>query len=131
MEQRHLVAVYGTVKRNHYNHITLAELDEVKYLGTITLDGFRMFSINQWFPGIVYSETDSIEDVEVFEITETQLKALDQLEGFNRFKQDSSLYLRRSVTTPFGEAWIYVYAKGFHDYPTIKSWTHKSYRGEL
>jgi gamma-glutamylcyclotransferase (GGCT)/AIG2-like uncharacterized protein YtfP len=99
------VAVYGTLKLGHGNH---GLLKDSKLLGTDYLYGWDMYDLGA-FPGIVPGEAGI--SVEVYEIDEETLRKLDGLEGYREGKPDKCLYLRKTVDTQFGEAYIYEFAR--------------------
>lgn len=101
VEQKMLVAVYGSLKKGFHNHRYFAPSDTE--LGVGYANNFEMFSMGG-FPMIVpgYEQVR----VEVYEVGETTFCALDGLEGFPHF------YDRKRVTVHLDngdkvKAWIY------------------------
>jgi gamma-glutamylcyclotransferase (GGCT)/AIG2-like uncharacterized protein YtfP len=101
VEQKMLVAVYGSLKKGFHNHCYFGPSDT--QLGTGYVSDFAMFSMGG-YPMIVpgYEQVR----VEVYEVGETTFCALDALEGFPHF------YDRKRVTVHLDngdkvKAWIY------------------------
>ncbi len=97
---RTLVAVYGSLKRDFYNHYLL---ETATFMATGQVDGFEMFSLGS-YPMVVPGNGQI--SVELFEVDFATFADLDRLEGFPSF------YGRQVVTvqTPHCpiEAWMYV-----------------------
>ena len=98
-----LVAVYGTLKQGFGNHRLLQHCTKV---GTVDLEGWDMYSLGG-FPavckgnGTILAEVYEVEDL-------ATMVALDRLEGYRAKDEASSFYLRRTVDTPFGDAYMYM-----------------------
>jgi gamma-glutamylcyclotransferase (GGCT)/AIG2-like uncharacterized protein YtfP len=95
--ERHLVFVYGTLKRGHGNHHWLAE---AVFLGTTTLRGAVLHDLGP-FPMAI--EGEGTVWGEVYGVDEPGLARLDRLEGCPR------LYRRcRRVLADGRKAWVYL-----------------------
>lgn len=95
---KNLVFVYGSLKKNHYNHKNF--LGDSKYLGDAsTTPKYTMWSLGG-FPAVCVSGKTAIIG-EVYEVELDVLRRLDLLEGVPHF------YQRLNVDTPYGEAYIY------------------------
>lgn len=93
------VAVYGTLKQGHGNHDHFLRGKTI--VGNDQIKGFTMYSLGG-FPACVPSDDeDSRVIVEVYEVNDQELDALDGLEGYPR------LYNRQEVETCCGTAWMY------------------------
>lgn len=98
-----LVAVYGTLRRGARNAGALAE---ARFLGGTRLPGFRLLHFGA-YPGAVPGPGEIT--VEVYALPEPEmLIALDHLEGA---MERPPLFLRARIPTPFGAAWIYLWAR--------------------
>lgn len=120
-----LVATYGTLRQNQHNHWRLKN-KSVKFLGTFNTDPkYTMHSLGE-FPFITEKGNTSIV-MEVYEVSEDIKKSLDRLEGYYGENNTNNLYDLSKVTTPFGEAFVYVINKRFYNNPIIKSgdWLQK------
>lgn len=115
------VAVYGTLRRGFGNNRLLHDSD---YLGTEELTGFEMYSLGA-FPA-VKAGNGKIE-VEVYEIQDRTLQALDILEGYNGRYSPFNMYNRDKVLTKHGEAFIYVWASSVEHRTKIPNgvWKHR------
>ncbi len=98
-----LVAVYGTLRNGGGNHYRLAN---AKYITNFRIEGFSMYNIGQ-FPGIKAGKSTIF--VELYEINETILKSLDQLEGFITPNNPRNFYNREEITRNGYTFFIYTY----------------------
>lgn len=97
------VAVYGTLKQGGNNH---HYLNGAEYLGSAQLDGFSLYDLGPWpaarqEPGVI--------QVEVYTVDRETFATLDQLEEYRADAPAQGLYDRCEVSTPFGQAWLYLY----------------------
>jgi len=107
MNNKHLVAVYGSLRAGLHNH-RLLDNEESTQLGTFkTPPIYKLFSLGG-FPGLHKDGTTEVT-VEVYEVSEDVFKSLDRLEGYYPDRLDYSMYVREQIETPFGDAWIYFY----------------------
>lgn len=96
---KNLVFVYGTLKREFYNHCVM-EQSGGTYLGEASLSNmFTMISCGP-YPALVKGGEGTIHG-EVYDVTD--MIPLDRLEGYPHH------YNRELVETPYGEAWVYYY----------------------
>ena len=100
----HLVAVYGSLKRGHFNHDLI---EDAKFVGDDWLFDFTLYTLGP-FPAIKRHKSDGVL-VEIYEVTSHQLHLLDQLEGFNSKSPEKSFYLRVAIESSYGSAWVYEY----------------------
>lgn len=70
------VFVYGTLLKGKRNHHILSNS---KFIGKGTISGYFMFNLGT-YPGIQKSKHDSKVIGEVYEVDETTMKVLDELE---------------------------------------------------
>lgn len=98
----HLVAVYGSLKRGHFNHDLLhgAEL-----VGEERLIEFTLYDLGP-FPAVKRHPSKGVF-VEIYRVTTQQLHRLDQLEGFNADAPHKSFYIRVAVECNIGSVWVY------------------------
>lgn len=96
-EKKHLVAVYGSLKRGFGNHQLLTDAE---FLGEDTIGGWRMLHLGG-FPGIIDGNSEEIILIEAYKVSDDEFTRLDSLEGYPSF------YNRKQVSTSFGDAWIY------------------------
>lgn len=95
---QHLVFVYGTLRRGECNHHLL---EQSEYLGMFqTEPSYQLYDLGT-YPGLVEGGHSVVG--EVYRIDEETLGQLDMLE------EVPVEYLRESIETPFGSAWIYIY----------------------
>lgn len=111
-----LVAVYGTLKKNQSNHRLLAKK---MHCGNFRCDLITLYDLGP-FPAAKLSNSDGVR-VEVYEVDDETFARLDELEGFNAESQQSGLYNRIQIQTPFGQAWLYIYNHDVSGYPEICS----------
>ncbi len=117
MKAPQLVAVYGTLRRNHGNYKYF--LEDQKFIGEFKTEPIYTMLSNGGFPMVFLNGETSIV-CEVFHvISQDTLQELDGLEGYPNF------YNRKQVTTPWGDAWMYFINGDSKEYsngrPEIKS----------
>lgn len=118
-----LVAVYGTLKRGLENHPVLCHCSHV---GNDILETITLYDTGPW-PAARTEPSQGIL-VEVYEIDAVTLQNLDELEDFDESDYDNSLYIRQSVQTAFGPAWLYLYNRDVTGLPRLAkgSWYPKN-----
>ena len=95
---RHLVFVYGTLKRGQRNAYYLAAAEFVDEF--VTSDKFWMYEFDD-YPAVCEQGSDAIHG-ELYRVTDAQFASLDELEWYPDF------YQRIVISTEFGNAWMYV-----------------------
>lgn len=96
---KHLVFVYGTLRRGGSNHYMLADSN---FLGKYTTEPlYTMFRLGQ-FPAVVARGNTAI-DGEIYRVSDEVFSLLDELECY------PSVFSRQVIQTPAGETWLYVY----------------------
>lgn len=105
MEEKHMVAVYGSLRKGLNNH---KYLEDSKLIGTFfTNPVYSLYSLGG-FPGLKENGTTSIK-MEVYEVDSHTLANLNLLEGIDYDKPDEGLYKSKKISTPYGEAITYIY----------------------
>lgn len=100
-----LVAVYGSLLKGLYNHNNY--LGEAEYLGEFdTLPLFTMYDFGN-FPGVIMEGNTSIR-MEVYKVTNDELRDINRLEGYAEKSPKGGLYDRIKIKTPYGKAYMYV-----------------------
>lgn len=98
------VAVYGTLKRGLSNHYLL---QDARYMGRDCLTAITLYDLGP-YPGAKIQTSEGII-IEVFEVTQMQLAALDALEEYNTHAPEQGMYNRVQLKTRYGSAWVYIY----------------------
>lgn len=106
---KHLVAVYGTLKRGYNLHPNLTQHRAV-YKGDATVKG-TMIHLGA-YPAVILNMEGLIRDIpcEIYEVDDDCLKVLDRCEGV------PTLYQRVKVPTELGEVYLYVQQNTAHSY---------------
>ena len=105
MEKRFLVAVYGSLMEGLHNH---RYLEDSKLKGSfLTEPSYTLVDLGS-FPGLYEDGTTSIS-MEIYEVDEHTLADIDNLEGYVEHDEELSMYNRKTMSTPFGEAFGYIY----------------------
>lgn len=103
---------YGTLRFGEHN---AAFLSQAAYCGRHqTPAGYTLFDTGAYPAAVVHGGTSLIGDV--YRISTETFALLDTLEGYPVF------YSRRLIDTPFGNAWIYLWAADINPaWPAIAS----------
>ena len=92
-----LLAVYGTLNQNNYNHFLL---EESEYLGKdVTEPEWTMYDLGP-YPCISPNGKTPIT-IEVYKINERINRTIDRLEGYPHY------YDKKEINTRFGPAIVY------------------------
>ena len=117
---KHLVSVYGTLRKGYWNHRLL----ETSELVTVGKTSEKMLMTASGIPYVSKTKPLSQIKVEVYEVNDDTLKNLDRLEGHPRFYE-------RKLTKIEGEdgntheAWLYYCEGGGEE---IESGDYTDYR---
>lgn len=107
--QKIKIAVYGTLCRGYQGNIKY--LKDAEYLGSFdTKPEFNMYDLKH-YPGVVKNGNTSIR-MEVFEVKNSMISVFDKIEGYSENKKMSqqNVFERSLIMTPYGEAYVYLYA---------------------
>lgn len=100
MNVRPLVFVYGTLKRNHYNHEVMKQAKGIHIKDAVTAPEYTMLNLGA-FPAVL-TRGDTAISGEVYEVD--NLDRLDQLEGYPTLYDRIQIQLE-GIDKP---VWIYV-----------------------
>lgn len=131
---RHLVAVYGSLLKGLGNH-RLLDAHGARFVGCgRTVERFAMRDVAGYYPGI-FEGGDTRIVVEVYEVDDECFDALDRLEGYPRY------YGRRIVDVEFENlpagvahmatvaAWVYVMCDAFESGNLVASGNWREWKG--
>jgi gamma-glutamylcyclotransferase (GGCT)/AIG2-like uncharacterized protein YtfP len=120
-----LIAVYGSLRKDLTNYN--AYLRDSKYVGTYDTKPIYTLKSLGYFPGLLKNGTTSIV-MEVFRVDDETMSSIDRLEGY-QLNGGSNHYEKETIKTPFGDAFIYFYAKpdNIKEAPTVLSGDWKEY----
>lgn len=91
---------YGTLRAGEHNAAYLAQ---AAYCGRYQTPAiYRLFDTGSYPAAVAHGDTSLVG--EVYRITAKTFALVDRLEGYPVF------YTRRRINTPFGDAWIYLWA---------------------
>jgi gamma-glutamylcyclotransferase (GGCT)/AIG2-like uncharacterized protein YtfP len=104
-----LVALYGTLTRKGKSHWEIENIN-VEYIGDyITKPIYKMLNISNLYPAVLENGSDSIK-VEIYKIKSLIFEnIINEIMGYDPFLEESGLFLKKSIKTPFGNAYIYYY----------------------
>lgn len=103
--KKHLVSVYGSLRKTMSNHQSY--LLDSEYKGTFSTEPeYTLHKISS-YPGLKSNGNTSIV-MEVYEVDENTLKSLNRLEGYYPGEK-STFYDRIEINTPWGKAFTYIY----------------------
>lgn len=118
-EKKHIVAVYGSLRREQYNYFNLG-LDLQKYIGTFETEPIYSLYSAGAFPCLKKGGTTSVI-MDVFKVDDRTLEDINSLEGFME-GIEATFYDREVIKTPFGEdAYYYIYVPSVKTMPKVKS----------
>jgi len=101
-----IVAVYDSLREGMDNHHYIADGKRIA-LGWLT--GYKMYNLGD-SPCIVPTRDDSGRvRIEWYKVSDEILESLDILEEYDPNTPKTSLHLRKSIFSPYGRGWIYVY----------------------
>lgn len=95
---KHKIFVYGTLKKDHGNSAHQRYLKDATWVGRCCIPGVMVHL--GYYPGLVDDKV-CFTTGEVYEVDAVAIHQMDQYEGCPHN------YTRRSVNTPFGNAWAY------------------------
>ena len=105
------VAVYGSLRQGMGNHGLLRGQE---FVGTtVTDEPFAMYSLGGFPKVVLRGEKVCPIVVEVYNVDEQGLVALNRLEGFSGSNDGSNFYDRSTVSTPLGDVEIYHIEDGY------------------
>lgn len=112
-----LVAVYGTLKQgNHNNYI----IGDAKYLGDDILYNVTLYDLGP-FPAAKLKESNG-SYVEIYDCNDVHIQNMDFLEGYDETDPVNSFYVRTTITTKYGETYIYIFNRIIYDEPVVLNW---------
>lgn len=102
---KHKVFVYGTLKKGFPLH---SYLKDCKFLGEFTTrPNYTMLDL-EGCPAVVKEGFTQILG-EVYEVTDLDLGILDTVENYDPNNKETSMYIRETISTPYGMAYIYIF----------------------
>ena len=108
------VVIYGSLKSGERNH---ALLKPARFLGEDELTTLTLYDIGP-YPGARQEPSRGVI-VEVYAIPRPRLNALDAFEDYRPGVPTASLYVRDTIDTRFGAAWVYLYNRSVSGLPSI------------
>jgi len=96
--------VYGSLRTGCYNH---HHLEGAEFVDFATVKDHVMVDLGA-YPAAIEMNGKQIVG-EVFEVDTTILNNIDILEGYNKYDEEDSLYVRKKVKTDLGECFIYIW----------------------
>jgi gamma-glutamylcyclotransferase (GGCT)/AIG2-like uncharacterized protein YtfP len=120
MNNKHLIFVYGTLKRGWGNNIILHDQRFIQECHTFE-SKYEMYSLGG-FPGVVRGNKRIYG--ELWEVDDAALKRCDTLEGHPDFYQRELIrvYSEENSWTDALEAWIYIYKGNVDNCQQIGEW---------
>lgn len=125
-EAKHLVAVYGTLRKGLHNHGIISTAMQVL---TTAVKGFTMRSLGA-FPVVKRDGSDGTVVAEVYHVTDDELKAMDELEGHPNWYKRTSI---GKMDVGDGEQDLYMYlmqSDEYDDKPVVKGGDWNTYQGD-
>ena len=120
---KHLVAVYGSLRKTKGNHNLLyTGKHETEYIGTESLKGnFTMVSLGG-YPGVIQTPDKQNEIViELYKVNDVTALNLDNLEGFHSPGSKFNFYDKIQIETSKGIASMYTLGESYLDHDEVES----------
>lgn len=103
------VFVYGTLKRGGSNHRYLdVEGSEFIEEATIAAGAFKLLSINNQYPALVFDKDGPEIHGELYKVTRLVLNTINILEGYNETRENNLFDLHSYFISEGKKAFIYV-----------------------
>lgn len=103
-----LIAVYGSLREGLHNHHVLKDKKGVTYMGKFeTKPRYTLKSLGE-FPALVKGGHTSIV-MEVYRVDKDTTAKINDLEGYKGPNDESNMYNRETMSTPFGNASTYIF----------------------
>ena len=123
---KQLVAVYGSLRQKMHNHDYF--LSNAKYKGIFTTEPeYTLHSLSS-YPGLKLNGNYSVV-MEVYEVTDSELKDLNRLEGYYP-NEKNTFYDRIEIETPWGKAFTYIYVSELSEDSIVESGDWVTYKNE-
>lgn len=120
VKMKHLVFIYGTLKKGHYFHEEYLGNGKATFVGpAITTDEYTLYV--DGLPHLVYEKSDKGVSGELYEVSEEVLKELDKLEGHPLIYHRTTIKCIKDNEVK--GAWAYLRQNNFKG----KSGAHKLY----
>jgi gamma-glutamylaminecyclotransferase len=118
MNNKHLIAVYGTLRKDESNHFYL-DNEGAKFIADGIIKGYTMYNLGR-FPGIKIGKNQLI--CELYEVDDKVLADLDRLEGHPTFYTRTSTEFF-DIQNNVYKAQTYVFNRDLTNspYPVIES----------
>jgi gamma-glutamylcyclotransferase (GGCT)/AIG2-like uncharacterized protein YtfP len=121
-----LVAVYGSLRKGLHNYKAL-DMEEEEFLGEFdTPPVYSLYAVCPSFPGLKEEGTTSIK-MEVYQVGLEKLDDLNGLEGYYGPDAATNMYNRTTISTPWGEAYTYIYNSAVKESNLIENGDWKDY----
>lgn len=116
---KHLIFVYGTLKRGWGNNAIIHDQEFVSEAHTVYRN-YQMYTLGG-FPGVVKGH--NFINGELFSVDDTAFARCDQLEGHPNFYKREEIDVM-GKNGEFTRAWIYIYQGSVEGRNPIEEWTH-------
>jgi len=110
-----LLAVYGSLKRGLHNAHWMRGC---RFVGEDSLQSIVLYDLGP-YPGARLGNSDGVA-VEIYAVSEQQLRHIDLLEDYKAAAPATGLYDRVLLSTCFGDAWVYIYNRAVDGFPVIR-----------
>lgn len=87
------IAVYGTLRKGEVNHALMNHV-RAKFIETKTVNGLEILASNTLGFPVAVIKASAKAVVEIYEVADSQLPALDRLESYRPDDLDRSMYHR-------------------------------------
>ena len=116
MSNKKLISVYGTLRSGFGNHRLLTNAE---YIGTFNTPPIYDLHDLGGFPALKNGGETSVV-MEVYAVTDEEAYHVDCLEGYSP-GGNNTFYDKETISTPFGDAGVYIYVRSLNDLPLVES----------
>jgi gamma-glutamylcyclotransferase (GGCT)/AIG2-like uncharacterized protein YtfP len=112
-----LIAVYGSLRKGHYNYERFGGSHSFAYKGTFQINGYKLYNLGS-YPGIIEAEKGDFITVDLFECPDDVAKQIDWMET-------GSGYSAETIQVDGQKAIIYIYDRSISRFELVGSgdWT--------
>ena len=113
-----LIAVYGSLRKGHYNYERFGGKKSFAFRGTFQINGYKLYNLGS-YPGIIEAEKGDLVTVDLLECPDNIALQIDWMET-------GSGYSPETIMVDGKKSIIYIYDRDISRFELVKSgdWTN-------